>query len=215
MPDSPEINTDTFYVVTYVEAMPRSAEAARDILRQIRDASRGNGVNLRCDLLERLAQPNHFVILQAWPDEDAQAAHTAAEAMGQFTDNLQQLLLSPCDVRSHNGFAVGPADETPAEERPETVLFAVTHVDVVPPHKDQGVELLAQLFEASHSAAGNLGFEVWQQVGRPNHLTVVETWRDQIAFDDHAMSELARHFRQQLTPLSGALYDQRLYRAIS
>ena len=214
MPLPPAHNSDTIYVATYVEAMPYSADAARGVLRQIRDANRGNGGNLRCDLLERLTRPNHFVVLEAWHSEDAIESHHATATVGQLADHLPELLLSPCDVRSHGGLAVGPADRTLAEDRPEAVLYAVTHVDVIPPHKDEGVDLLAQLFEASPGRDGNLGFDVWQQVGRANHLTVVETWRDQAAFDDHTSSEPARQFRRQLTPLSGALYDQRLYRAV-
>jgi len=202
-------NGDPVFVATYVEAMPDSVAAALGVLRQMRDAHRGAAGNLRCDLLERLAQPNHFVMLDAWHSESA-----ATEPAGLLYEQLQPLLLSPCDVRSHGGFALGPGDDLSAEARPEATVYAVTHVDVVPPHKDEGVALLAQLAEPSRGEDGNMGFEVWQQTGRPNHLTVVETWRDQAALDAHGMSEPVRRFRQQLTPLSGALYDQRLFRAV-
>ena len=123
------------FVATYVEAMPGDAAAALDVLRQSRDANRGAAGNLRCDLLERLAQPNQFVVLEAWQSE--------GPAAGPVDEKLQPFLLSPCDVRSHGGFAVGPADHRPAEALPDATVYAVTHVDVVPPHKDEGVALLA------------------------------------------------------------------------
>jgi quinol monooxygenase YgiN len=50
-----------------------------------------------------------------------------------------------------------------------------------------------------------------QLVNRPNHFTVVETWRDRAAFDTHGMTGPTRRFREHLGPMSGALYDERLY----
>jgi quinol monooxygenase YgiN len=52
---------------------------------------------------------------------------------------------------------------------------------------------------------------VVQQTNRPNHFTVVEVWRDRAAFDAHGMAAHTRRFREQLAPMSGALYDERLY----
>lgn len=202
-------NGGPVFVATYVEALPNGVDMALDVLRQIRDVHRAAAGNFRCDLLERLAQPSHFVLLDAWQNEGA-----ATQPAAPLAEQLQPLLLSPRDVRSHGGFAVGPGDDPPAESLPAATVYAVTHVDVVPPRKDEGVALLAQLAEPSRNEDGNMGFEVWQQTGRPNHLTVVETWRDRAALDAHAMREPVRRFRQRLTPLSGALYDQRLFRAV-
>ena len=93
-------------------------------------------------------------------------------------------------------------------------LFVVTHVDVPPPFKDTTVPLLQQLAEASRKDAGNLRFEVQQQGNRPNHFTVVEQWADQKTYDAHVMAAHTRQFRDKLGPMSGALYDERLYRAV-
>jgi quinol monooxygenase YgiN len=89
----------------------------------------------------------------------------------------------------------------------------VTHVDVPPPFKDTTVPLLQSLADASRKEAGNLRFEVQQQGNRPNHFTVVELWADQKAYDAHVMAPHTRQFRDKLGPMSGALYDERLYRA--
>ena len=210
MSNSPAFTADTVFIATYVEATPDNAGAAREGLRQMRDVNRADAGNIRCDLLQRLAQENHFVILEAWQSE----AHWTAHGAGSPDNRLQELLLSPDDIRSHSGFAVGPAGQPTAGTMPDSTLYVVTHVDVVPPHKDEGVDLLAQLVAASRPEDGNLGFEVWQQIGRLNHLTVVEAWRDQAAFDAHSMAAPARGFRETLAPLSGALYDQRLFRAV-
>jgi quinol monooxygenase YgiN len=43
---------------------------------------------------------------------------------------------------------------------------------------------------------------------------VVEIWKDQSAYDAHNTAATTKKFREQLTPMSGALYDERLYKAI-
>jgi quinol monooxygenase YgiN len=49
---------------------------------------------------------------------------------------------------------------------------------------------------------------------RPNHFTLVEVWRDREAFDASVVEPHNKEFRQRLTPLEGALYDERLYQAV-
>ena len=46
-------------------------------------------------------------------------------------------------------------------------------------------------------------------------MTVVEVWRNPKAVDAHGMAAHTKQFREKLTPLSGSLYDERLYRVIN
>ena len=39
-------------------------------------------------------------------------------------------------------------------------------------------------------------------------------WQDRQAFDTHTMAPHTRQFREQLAPMAGSLYDERLYRAL-
>jgi quinol monooxygenase YgiN len=57
-------------------------------------------------------------------------------------------------------------------------------------------------------------FEVLQQSSRPNHFTVVEIWRDEDAYNRHITAAHTKNFRERLTPMSGALYDERLYKPL-
>ena len=91
----------------------------------------------------------------------------------------------------------------------------MTHVDVVPTHKDEGIVLVEALYTTSREDAGNSRFDAHQQAGRPNHMSLVETWRDHTAAEAHALAAHVRRFREQLSPLSGALYDERRYRSIN
>jgi len=52
------------------------------------------------------------------------------------------------------------------------------------------------------------------QPNRTNHFTLVEAWRDRKAFDASVIAVHTKDFRQKLTPLEGALYDERLYQAV-
>ncbi len=58
---------------------------------------------------------------------------------------------------------------------------------------------------------GNIAYQVLVQAGRSNHFTVLEAWSSKAALDAHAMAAHTRSFREKLSPLAGALYDERLY----
>ena len=63
--------------------------------------------------------------------------------------------------------------------------------------------------------AGILRYDVLQQSSRPNHLTLVEVWRGMAALEKHEVAAHTRKFREGLLPMSGSLYDQRLYQTIN
>src|SRR3989442_429394 len=93
-------------------------------------------------------------------------------------------------------------------------IYVATHVDVIPPRKDDGVAALKRLGDESRRGAGNLRFEVVQQTNRPNHFTVVEMWKDAKAVEAHSMAAVTREFRDKLATMTGALYDERMYKAV-
>ncbi len=57
-------------------------------------------------------------------------------------------------------------------------------------------------------------FNALQQNSRPNHVTLVEVWKDQKAVDAHGISPHMIEFRTKFFPLSGGLYDERLYKVV-
>jgi quinol monooxygenase YgiN len=117
---------------------------------------------------------------------------------------------SPFDERLHHGLAVGA---TPTSG-PADAIYALTHADAIPPAKDDATALLKQLAEASRRDDGNVGFEVVQQRSRLNHFTIVEIWRNHQALEAHVMAAHTRRFRERFQPMSGSLYDERLYQAL-
>ena len=101
----------------------------------------------------------------------------------KLNEKLATMLASPTDTRQHNGLSVAPA------KAGKDAILAVTHVDVIPPEKDNGANALEQLADGSRRHAGNLQFDVWRQTNRPNHFTVVESWANRGAFDVHRDAE--------------------------
>ena len=199
------------YIVTYFEVGAAGASTTVGLLRQFAAATRKADGNAGFVALQETARAGRFAMVEVWRDKPALDAHAAA--VGGLRDKLQPLFASPLDIRTNAGLAVaGPA--IGSEPGAGNAVYVLTHVDVFPAGKDQTIELLKQLADASRKESGNLRFDVLQQDGRANHLPLVEAWRDAGAQRAHAMAEHTRAFRAKLVPLQGALYDERLYTLI-
>jgi len=194
------------YSVSYIEVGPVLAKVGATTLRAYRDAARKEAASL--DIYERIDRPNQFVILGAWADQQAYDTHAKGDAAKKLNDKLATMTAAPTDTRFHQGLSVSPAT---AGKDP---VFVITHVDVIPPEKDNGANALEQLADASRRHSGNLQFDVWRQANRPNHFTLVEGWANRGSFDVHQMQKETREFRTKLAPMAGALYDERLYKPL-
>jgi quinol monooxygenase YgiN len=198
------------YVVTYIEVTPSAKGDAAGLLKAVAAASRKEAGNERYDVLQRIGRDNQFAILEAWTDLKAAEAHAAGAPLKQFKEKLKPLQVSFYDERPSNGLAVAPA---PASVGADAV-YAITHVDVTPPNKDACIDLLKKLADDTRKEPHALRFEAWQQNNRGNHFTVTEIWTDRAAIEGHIATAGAKEFREKLGPMSGALYDERLYRGL-
>jgi quinol monooxygenase YgiN len=205
---------DAVYVTTYVEALPSDALPAQSgvalALERYRDASRREAGNLRFDALIELGRPNRFVILEAWRGAAALDAHDKADSTIKYRQTMDTMQSVPPDIRTTAGLYIDPA---PHENRPGAI-YVVTHIDVTGDHKDDCVALLRSMSNYTIKEPGNLRYDVFQQRNRPNHFTVVEAWANPKAQADHVTAAHTRAFRQQLLPMAGALYDERIYRIL-
>jgi quinol monooxygenase YgiN len=198
------------YAVTYLEVMPTSRAEAVALLGGYREATRTADGNLRCEVVSRIGQPHQLVILEVWTDQEAFEAHGRSPSTLRTRERLQAIRNAPLDERVHAGLSVGPLAPGPAGN----AVYVVTHVDVIPPRKEDGLAAVKELGDAGRASPGNVRFEVVQQVNRPNHFTVVEIWTDATAAQTHSMAEATLRFRDRLGPISGALYDERMYKAL-
>ncbi len=204
------------YLVTYIEVAPGASGKVLGLLRAVRAASRKAEGATRFDTFQRRERPHHFAIVEAWKDAASRDANLAAAHTKKFREAIQPLLIAGWDERPHGGLDVGPesVNTKAAAGGKGATVFTVTHVDFIPPKKDDGIAALRATADPSRQEAGNLRYDILQQTSRPNHLTLVEAWRDQRALDAHEAAAHTARFRDISTPMSGALFDQRLYRAI-
>jgi len=94
-------------------------------------------------------------------------------------------------------------------------VYAVSYVDVMPSARTRMVAALKQYRDASRKEDGFVRLDLLEQVGRPGHVTVIEAWRDQQAFDAHATAAHVKQFRDAIQPVRVSGYDERPYRPIS
>lgn len=200
----------TTYVVTYIEVMPSAQGEAAGLLKQVATASRREAGNQRYDVLQRIDRENQFAILEAWNDAKAAEAHAGGAALKQFKDSMKPLQVSFYDERPSNGIAVAPASVSVGND----AIYAISHVDVTPPTKDDCIAMLRKLADDTRKDANSLRFEAWQQNNRANHFTVAEVWKSRSAIDAHIVAASTKEFREKLGPMSGALYDERFYKSL-
>jgi len=90
-------------------------------------------------------------------------------------------------------------------------VYVITHIDLMPANTLAGVALLKQFAAATLKETGCTRFEVLQQDGRPNHLTLVAIWKDRKGFDAHDSAAYTKRFREKIQPLIGSPWDERLH----
>jgi quinol monooxygenase YgiN len=108
--------------------------------------------------------------------------------------------------------AVPPARAQAPANLPAMV---VTYIEVAPSAEAEAAGLLKTVAATSRKEAGNLRFEVLQQIERPDHFAILEAWSDAKAFASHGAAAATKAFRDKLTPLRTGPYDERPSVALS
>ncbi len=197
------------YVVTYMEVASAATGTMSAALKKYAGTSRKAIGNLAFTALQRIERPNQFAIVAAWRDQRAIETHTGSETSLHFRNTLKPLSIAGYDERLHGALSVG-------DSRLKTEgIWAITHIDFIPPRKDDGIDAAKQLADASRRQIGNYQFDILLQANRSNHITFVEIWKNLVAVETHEMAVSTKSFREQILPMSGALYDQRLYRELN
>jgi len=181
------------------------------LLARYRDASRTHAGNLRFDVLREIARPNRFALLEVWTDEAALESHDRAASTLHFRDRLKAVQSAPYNERIGRRLSL----ECGKSKGAAGAIYVLTHVDVMPDRQDDALTLLKTMNGEIADDHGNISYEVLQQANRANHLTVVEEWTGKKAYDGHVEAAHTRAFREALSPMQGALYDERLYNKLN
>ena len=93
-------------------------------------------------------------------------------------------------------------------------IYVVTHVDIIPPEAAAGTKLVQQYVADTRKDPGIVRVEASAEISRGNHISIVEVWQNQKAFDEHVAAAHTRQFRQQIDPKLGSPYDERLHHSL-
>jgi autoinducer 2-degrading protein len=199
----------TIYVVSYLEATAASQGQVARMLQDLAAASRKEGAGaVRYEAFQRTPESNQFLLLEIWKDQRALDVHNGAAHTKSFRERVAPLLIAPIDERLCVATMVAPLRQSRA------TVYTVTHIDVPGTSRDAALELMDTFIDRTRSEPGNVRFDLVHQSNRTNHFTAIEAWADQKAADAHELAQHTRTFRRGITPLLGALYDQRWYRPL-
>ena len=90
-------------------------------------------------------------------------------------------------------------------------IYVVVHVDSAPPDAATATKMLQQYTTDARKEKGAVRIELYVQISRPNHYSLVEVWENQQAFDVHEASAQTKQFREHIQPLLASPFDERLH----
>jgi quinol monooxygenase YgiN len=199
------------YIVAYADVLASAAPRAVTVLREYRNASRGESGALGIDIFSQRGRPSGFAIIEAWRDGPAFEAHDKAAPFLHLRQELKPIQLAPLDVRRHTAYFMG----SPTPDRQNAVTLLV-HVDVHPTLLADYERIAGPYVVGSRGESGLLRMDILQAIPpHTNHFTVIESWIDVQALQAHQKAALAQAYREELAPKLGALYDERAYKKMN
>ena len=118
---------------------------------------------------------------------------------------LPALVLASLSLATHTW-----AQDNAAKDK----IYVVTHVDIIPPQAAAGTKLVQQYVTDTRKDPGLVRIEAGSEIARGNHIALFEVWENKKAFDDHVAAPHTRQFRQQIDPMLGSPYDERLHHTL-
>ena len=97
----------------------------------------------------------------------------------------------------------------------DNARYAVSYVEVAAASIAQGTKALQTYKQAIASEGGFVAFDLFEQLGRPGHFVLVETWRDQTTFDAHQTAASVTTLKDALQSIRVSGYDQRPYKTLT
>jgi quinol monooxygenase YgiN len=196
--------------VVYFEAAPSEVNRTTTVLKAYRQAAQKAAGVVRVQVLQQIGRPNFFAIAEKWSDGPSLQAHLASTDNKKLRDDLQNVLISPFDERLLAGVTAQPAKGA----APDQAIYVLTHADATG-RREEIPGLLQELASAARRENGNVLFDATVQPNRTNHFTLIEVWGDQKSYEAHEIASHTKQFRSEFGAVSGALYDERIYKSIN
>ena len=209
-------STGPAYSITYFEALPNHAGKTAAALDALTAALRADPGWLGGAALQRMGRPEDFVVIEIWKDQKSLESAEASESVRSSLTAIGSLLRSPVDERLNvPSVSDIPKMAAALASRDPYFVFSLTHADVIPAVRDKGLATTRGIAAPSRAESGNVAYEVLQQASRMNHVTLMAVWNGRRSFEAHESGPSMLAFRSTFRPLSGSLYDERLYRFAS
>lgn len=92
----------------------------------------------------------------------------------------------------------------------DAAIYLATYIEIVPNAVNAGATLLQRYRDASRGQSGCLRFDVLREIARPERFAILEVWSDEAARDVYDKTTSTTDFRDRLTAIQGAPYDERV-----
>jgi quinol monooxygenase YgiN len=97
----------------------------------------------------------------------------------------------------------------------DTARYAVAYVEINAASLPQAAKSFHAYRTAAAAETGFVAFDLFEQLGRAGHFVLVESWRDQAAFDAHQTATSLTTLKEALQPIRVSGYDQRPYKTLT
>jgi quinol monooxygenase YgiN len=206
-PSQPLAATDR---VIYFEVAPSEVSRTATVLKTYRQAAQKAAGGIRIQVVQQIGRPNFFAVVEKWREAAALQAQLASADNKKLHDELQSALISPFDERLLAAVTAQPASRAASEQ----AIYVLTHADAAA-KREEIPGMLQELATAARQESGNVLFDATVQPNRTNHFTLIEAWSDQKAYEAHEIAATTKKFRSAFGAVSGALYDERIYKSIN
>lgn len=210
--DAPAAPMGPIHVTGYVEVVPPSTNQMLDMVKQYRDAARGEAGAMTVEIYQELGMPSRVVTREVWRDAQAADAHSKAASTTSLLAKLKPIEYGPTDFRAHDVFFGHSGAAAPAAGS----VTIVSHLDVAPNTLPPLLALMKPFGDATAKEQGAATYQILRQTaGARNHFRLFEIWTSEQAWEAHNLAKHTQDFRDALFPMLGTPYDQRKYQIVN
>ncbi len=94
-------------------------------------------------------------------------------------------------------------------------VYVITYIEVAPASTSAARQLIFDHSIDARKAAGAVQVDALQRLDYPHHFALVEHWQSPSAKQAFASTDLVAKFRNALSPMQSAAYDERIHSALS
>jgi quinol monooxygenase YgiN len=210
--DAPPPPQGPIHVTIFYEVAPKSANDAVGMLKQYRDAAKGEAGATSVRIYQEVGAPFRLVSYEVWRDMAAYQAHAMAASTTALNERMKAIQYGPPDARTHAvhfGTPEGKAGGAGA-------VTIISHLDVPPNGIPQLLDLMKPFSDAVAKQPGMITYQILRQTaGARNHFRSYEIWANEKAWEAHNAAKYSQDYRIGMGPLLGTPYDQRQYTVVN